>query len=310
MSGMDEGHSGHQAAPPSDERAASTAGAIARRTNDGSVHTTSGNDSRTGSLSGVGLVEAATGAACLVRQLIEHGPERQAVPVARGDHVGEPHGSGSERLRQRGQCIGERAAALGAVHGRRERVAHRLRGVEGEFGDGLLRGEARPDAEDQQVECVGQCPVGFAPSPTCRKDRPGPTDDHDRTHGDGGRHRCEHDDTDDDSGDDTADERGDPSESARRGVRRRRRRSVDGASWADHDASERGADTRCEEHHCSDGRHGPVPMIRRIQIEPTMFRARPVAMQATPSGDVAAALTSPSVTKSSRSMAIGRAVRT
>ena len=43
------GMEGHQADPPSDERAAITAGAIASRTNDGSVHTTRGNDSRTGS---------------------------------------------------------------------------------------------------------------------------------------------------------------------------------------------------------------------------------------------------------------------
>ena len=65
---------GHQAVPPSDESAAITAGAIARRTNDGKRARHERERQAYRKLAGLGLVEAPAGCAGLGGQLIEHGP--------------------------------------------------------------------------------------------------------------------------------------------------------------------------------------------------------------------------------------------
>ena len=107
------------------------------------------------------MFEPATAGPDLVGELIEHRPERKAVAIAGGDHVGEAAGPCTEVLGERGQCIGEGPAPLGSSHDLGERTADRRLVERGEVADPLDRGESGPQLSTI-ASALGERPVEAA----------------------------------------------------------------------------------------------------------------------------------------------------
>ena len=116
-----------------------TAGTTASNANDGSVQTTSGNDSRTGSRRASVSARRRRAACAWSDKLSSSGAEREAIALGGGDAVGDRSGGGAELVDQRRERLAEALTALEPVGGRREsgagrdrrplgRLEHRLRG--------------------------------------------------------------------------------------------------------------------------------------------------------------------------------------
>ena len=191
--------SGSEVETLSDESAAISAGAIARRTNDGSVQTTSGNDSRTGSRRASASSRRRRVARASCGERFEHRTERRRRtdrrwrPGRPRPTMPAPRCSGSA-----GDRLAERLAAVEPVHdGARSRRARR-RGGRASSRTACTGVSPAWISEDEQLDRVGDRPFDVEPARRCRTTPTGAPCGDDRTDarsaaasgrtGDGGEH--------------------------------------------------------------------------------------------------------------------------
>ena len=118
---------------------------MARRTNDGSVHSTSGMASRTGSSRAAASASRRRCWRASKRQSLEHRGEGQPVAIGCRQRVDERLGDRAELRPQLMQRVGESFTAIHRLVDRDERWAERRRQERNDLDDGLGRQVAGAD---------------------------------------------------------------------------------------------------------------------------------------------------------------------
>ncbi len=147
----------------SDESAAMTAGAMASSTNDGRVHTTSGNDRRTGRRRAAASCWRCREALASCANDSSIGASGEPFRSALGDHVGQPDHRRAEVLRERGERVAERLATFEPMDNCGEPTTGRRRGEGRHLANRVHRGEPGVDEQDEEFDGVGRRP--FDPLP-------------------------------------------------------------------------------------------------------------------------------------------------